>query len=107
MGSSSFDVGIYVSGGGAYGFDPSLSLAYGFTLGSSSNLRGPSTSINAGLDFGGVGGGGSVVLDGNNQFSGVSNNVGLRGIPTVPGATFSITKPTTCTISLISGYGCK
>jgi len=107
LGTSSLDAGFYVSGGTAYGFDPSLSMAYGFTLGPSSNLRGLSTSINAGLDFGGVGGGGSLVYDGNNQLVGAGNNVGIRGVPTVPGATFSVTKPTTCTFSIITGVGCK
>ncbi len=107
LGASPFDIGVYATGGRAYGFDPSLGMSYGVTFGPSSNLRGASTNINVGGYAAGIGAGGTITLDSNNDFGGIGFGGGLRGAPApVIGVTFSTTTTTTCTFSVFGGHGC-
>jgi len=91
------DAGLYVFKGTGYGFDPSFGIQTGMVNWDASLLRANTTYINLGVDFGGVGAGGSIVTL-NNEVVGGTLNLGIRGVPAMPGGTASATKATTCTL---------
>ncbi|AMP12003.1 hemagluttinin repeat family protein [Collimonas arenae] len=99
LGQNTFDTGSYWTYGKGFGFDPSASIALGANKGTAADLRGQSTNINLGVDFGGVGASGTTVIT-NGQVAGGAYNLGIRGIPAVPGGTASTTLMTTCTVGI-------
>lgn len=106
FGTMTFDAGFWFSMGSAYGLDSSLTGSLGYVQGNSTNLRGSSTAVNLGVDFGGVGGGGSATFA-RGRYNGAGISFGLKGLPLkpFPGGTASVVNSTTCAIGL-SGVGC-
>ncbi len=98
-GNSSVDAGFQWSYATGYDFDPSLTGTLGFNKGDVSNFRGNSTNFNTGIDFGGIGGGGTTIMT-DGVVTGGSWNFGLRGVPAMLGGTFSVIKTTTCTLGI-------
>jgi len=97
--ANSNDIGLFWNLGTGYGFDPSLGWQFGTINGPASSMHLNSTNVNLGLDFGGVGVGGSTLMFNGNKI-GDFVNFGIRGVPAMPGATAATTTGTTCTIGI-------
>jgi len=103
-GGSTVDLGAFGYLGAGYGVDASLALGVGYTVGDSSNLRGLATVISPGISFGGPYGAGMSYTLSDGKYAGAGLNYGIKGLG-IPGATFTVMKTRTCTLSAISIKG--
>jgi RHS repeat-associated protein len=104
-GISERDYGFYWAGGTGWGFDDSLGWNVGYVFGNSSNLRGYSTNVSAGLSFGDLFGLGyaNTYEPNGGPLMGQTFFAGTKGLIGPPGATSTIMNTTGCTFSLKVG----